>query len=174
MNQSGRLEAGPTLRATIERTIVPTGLSYDALVTGFERELGQLDAAAANRLVERKAPWSEVEREIARMAGRHGLMIIFRANQGGITSLSGRVKRCSLYIVGNPVIANQIIDIDLRASLYVPFRVCLYDDASPSGATISYDRPSSFLAALGRPELGEIGTLLDRKIDGVVAALREI
>ena len=108
------------------------------------------------------------------MAGRHGLMIIFRANQGAITSLSGRAKRCSLYIVGNPVIANRIFELDLRASLYVPFRVCLYDDGGPAGATISYDRPSSFLAGLGRPELGEIGTLLDRKIDGVVAALRKV
>ena len=30
---------------------------------------------------------------------------------------------CSLYTVGNPVIANQIIEIDLRGSFYIPFRV---------------------------------------------------
>jgi uncharacterized protein (DUF302 family) len=76
-------------------------------------------------------------------------MIIFRADQGKITSLSGQEKRCSLYLVGNPVIADQIISIDLRASFYVPFRVCLYDDRGPDGAVISYDRPSSFLAVLG-------------------------
>ena len=77
-----------------------------------------------------------------------------------------------MYLVGNPVIANQIISIDLRASFYVPFRVSLYDDAGPDGAVISYYRPSSFLAAFGRPELMKIGELLDRKIDEVAAALR--
>jgi hypothetical protein len=40
------------------------------------------------------------------------------------------------------------------------------------GASIAFDRPSSFLALLGRPELEAIGSLLDQKIDAVVAALR--
>ncbi len=105
------------------------------------------------------------------MAGPRGLMIIFRANQGAITSLSGRVKQCSLYVVGNPVIADRIIGIDPRASLYVPFRVCLYDAGGPGGAVIGFDRPSSFLGLLGRPELTEFGLLLDQKLDGVVDAL---
>ena len=101
-------------------------------------------------------------------------MIIARADQGKITSLSGDEKRCLLYLVGNPVIANRILSIDLRASFYVPFRVCLYDDGGPKGAVISYDRPSSFLAALERPELKEFGELLDRKIDEVANALQKI
>jgi uncharacterized protein (DUF302 family) len=93
-------------------------------------------------------------------------MVIFRADQGQITSLSGREKRCSLYLVGNPVIANEIIDIDPRASFYVPFRVCLYDNGDDLGV-MAYDRPSSFLAALERPELTSFGQLLDQKIDAV-------
>jgi uncharacterized protein (DUF302 family) len=68
-----------------------------------------------------------------------------------ITSLSGREKRCSLYLVGNPVIADQIIGIDLRASFYVPFRVCLYDDRGADGAVISYDQPARLLSANSRP-----------------------
>lgn len=155
---------------TIQRTHVATGLSYDASVRAFERELGHLDPAVSQRLVDTKAAWSEVEREIGRMAGPHGLMIIGRVDLGHITSLSGREKRCSLYLVGNPVIANQIISIDLRGSFYVPFRVALYDDGDPEGTVIAYDRPSSFLATLGRPELAEIAQSLDRKIDAVATA----
>ena len=94
-------------------------------------------------------------------------------NQGRITSLSDQEKRCSLYLVGNRVIADQIISIDLRAGFYVPFRVCLYDDGGPEGGVISLDRPSSFLAALGKRELTEFGALLDRKIDDIVTALRK-
>ena len=51
--------------------------------------------------------------------------------------------------------------------------VCLYDHGTASGAVISDDRPSSFLAALERPELNEIGVMLDQKIDGVADALRK-
>ena len=74
--------------------------------------------------------------------------------------------------MGNPVIANQIISIDLRGSFYVPFRVALYNDGRPGGAVIAYDRPSSFLATLGRQELTAIAESLDSKIDAVAAAMR--
>jgi hypothetical protein len=37
---------------------------------------------------------------------------------------------------------------------------------------IAFDRPSSFLATLGQPEIEEIGRSLDRKIEAVVAAIR--
>ena len=106
-----------------------------------------------------------------RVAEPHGLMIIARVDLGDVTSLSGQPHRCSSYLVGNPVIANEVITIDLRGSFYVPFRVALYDDGGPDGAVIAYDRPSSLLAALGRPELTEIGESLNRKIDAVATAV---
>lgn len=171
-NEKG-LASFPATSVMVQHTSVATGLSYDDLVGGFERELGRWDLAAADRLLKSKASWSEVEREVGRMAGPRGLMILTRINQGEIISLSGALKRCSLYLVGNPVIANKIISIDIRGSFYVPFRVCLYDHGTASSAVISYDRPSSFLAGLERPELKEIGVMLDQKIDGVVSALRK-
>ena len=121
--------------------------------------------------MQRQAPWDAVKAEADRAGGARGLMIIACINQGVVTSLSGRRKDCRLYLVGNPVIASRILDIDPRGAFYVPFRVCLYDDGGPAGAGICYDRPSSFLAALDHPGLAEIGTLLDDKIDSVVRAL---
>jgi hypothetical protein len=156
---------------TIQHEYIATGLSYDISIRAFERELGHLDPALTQRLVERKATWAEVEREIKKVGGLHDLMIIERADLGRVASLSGREKQCVLYLVGNPVIANRIISIDLRGSFYVPFRVALFDEGAPEGAVISYDRPSSFLATLGRPELAEIGEDLDRKIAAVAAAI---
>jgi uncharacterized protein (DUF302 family) len=157
---------------TIRHTCVSTGLRYDAAIRAFEREVGHLDPARIQPLVERKAPWNEIEREIEKVGGSHGLMIIERVDLGRVASLSGREKRCQLYLVGNPVIANRIISIDLRGCFYVPFRVALYDDGNPEGAVIAYDRPSSFLATLGRPELTEIAEELDRKIDAAAAGAR--
>lgn len=159
---------------SIRRDYIATGLSYSNLVAAFERQLGRFDQAAAATLVQRNAPWHEVELEMQNEAGPHGLMIFFTANQGSLISLSGRgTQKCTLYLVGNPVIAQRIISVDVRGSLYVPFRVCIFDDDGPGGATISFDRPSSFLATLERPEFSEIGLLLDQKIDGVVRAIRD-
>lgn len=172
MNDHINPKGAATQNTVIQHTFIATGLDYDAAVAAFEHELSQLDPALTQRLVKEKAPWSEVEREIGAVGGKHGLMIITRAEQGKVISLSGSEKKCALYIVGNPVIASQIIAIDRRASFYVPFRVAIYDDPNLGSAVISYDRPSSFLATLGRPELTEFGKSLDGKIDSVVAAIR--
>jgi uncharacterized protein (DUF302 family) len=98
-------------------------------------------------------------------------MIIAAVDQGSVTSLSGVLKRCALYLVGNPVIANGILNIDPRGSLYVPFRVALFELPGSGGALIAYDRPSSSLALLERPELTEVGVRLDEKIDSVARFL---
>lgn len=163
----------PVATVAIERVTVATGLAFEALITAFERELGRFKPETAERLHERRAPWNEVEAEFTAMAEPHGLMIFFRVEQGQTTSLKANPINCALYLVGNPVIAEQIISIDVRGSFYVPFRVCLYDPGDSRGACIAYDRPSSFLAALGRPELASIGELLDGKIGAVVTAIQK-
>jgi hypothetical protein len=71
------------------------------------------------------------------------------------------------------VIANEIIDIDLRGAFHVPFRVAIHDGGGANGGIISYDLPSSFLAALGRPELTAIGESLDAKMEQVISNLSQ-
>ncbi|WP_019003878.1 DUF302 domain-containing protein [Cohnella laeviribosi] len=158
--------------ARIIREDIPTGLGYEALVAAFEREMGRWDPLVENALIQQKAPWEKVKRVFHSMAGPHGLMIFFHVDQGRLTSLHHGIKRCALYIVGNGIIAEQILSIDVRASQYVPFSVCLYDNGHPGGAIISFDRPSSFLAVFQQPALMEISRLLDSRIYSVVHAIR--
>ena len=133
MNEHGRQADVDQRSHAIQSTRVATRRTYDDLVRVFASELGHLDPVVSRQLVEWKADWSEVERVIEGMAGRHELMIIARVELGSLTSLRGQERRCSLYLVGNPVIASQIIAIDPRGSFYVPFRVALYDDGGPTG-----------------------------------------
>jgi uncharacterized protein (DUF302 family) len=158
-------------KPSISHVNVATGLPYDRLIEAFEASLGKWDQTVAVQLWKEKAKWPEVEAVIAKMAEPFGLMVLAKIDQGRITSLSGTPKMCTLYLVGNPAIAKQIIEIDLRASFYVPFRVAVHDDGGPDGGIISYDRPSSFLAALDRPELDAIGKSLDEKLDRVISNL---
>jgi hypothetical protein len=103
----------------IQHTEVATGRTYEALAEAFEHELGHLDPLTGVRLIEQKASWNEVEREVARMAGPRGLMIIFRADQGKITSLSGREKnvRSTSWAIRSSLIG-------LSASICAPVSMC--------------------------------------------------
>ena len=59
------------------REDIPMGLSYEALVKAFEREMGKWDPVVDATLVLANAPWETVEAAFAEMAGKHGLMIFF-------------------------------------------------------------------------------------------------
>jgi uncharacterized protein (DUF302 family) len=150
---------------------VSTGLGYRQLIDAFERSIGHWDPATGESLRREAASWPRVEATVAKTAEPIGLMVMAKIDQGRLTSLSGTAKHCTLYLVGNPVIANQIIDIDLRGSFYVPFRVAIHDDGDANDGIISYDLPSSFLAALDRPELTSIAKSPDKKMDKVISAL---
>jgi uncharacterized protein (DUF302 family) len=160
--------------SSVIQVSVGTGLGYHQLIEAFERAAGHWDPASGESLFREAASWPKVEAAVTRAGEPFGLMIMAKIDQGRLTSLSGKVKHCSLYLVGNPVIANQIIDIDLRGSFYVPFRVALYSQHDANDGIISYDLPSSFLAALGRPELTAIGKSLDEKMEKVISNLNAI
>lgn len=160
------------LDATVERLTIKTGLSFGALVAEFEKRLAHYEFDVGAALIDRGAAWGEVEREIDDMVGDKPLVLFLSINQGEFASLKGLPRHCKLYLVGNPVIATEIVNIDIRGAMLVPFRVELYEEDGVS--CVSYDRPSSFLATLGNPALDAIGTMLDAKIDGVAAALAAI
>jgi uncharacterized protein (DUF302 family) len=169
MNISMPTTSAASSTSPITRVTVRTGLPYVELMAAFEKELGRWDVGIGAGLVAEKAAWDKTRDTINRMAGHQGLMIFTKINQGEIASLSGKPRSCVIYLVGNPIIATDILNIDIRAGMLVPFRVELYDDGE--GGVLSYDLPSSFLASLGKPELAEIGMSLDQKIGSVGQAL---
>jgi uncharacterized protein (DUF302 family) len=150
------------------KTVVRTTFAYEILCARFEAAVGRLDAAATRQLEARAAPWPEVEAAMRGMAGESGLMHFATFDQGQVASLAGSPVHCRLYLVGNPAVAARIVRNDARGALYVPFRVAVFAGPRGEEATITFDRPSSLLAGLDGPELGDIGRMLDREIDNAV------
>lgn len=77
---------------TTVREDIPTGLSYEALVTAFERKMGHWDRDAETALVKEHASWDKVQQAFDQMAGSHGLMIFSKIDQGRLVSLHNGIK----------------------------------------------------------------------------------
>ena len=57
---------------------------------------------------------------------------------------------------------------DIRAGLYAPLRVLIYEDEK--GKTcIEYDKPSTLFGEFGNAKVTEVATMLDRKLEQLVA-----
>ena len=82
--------------------------------------------------------------------------------------LARQERKAVQYVVGNPLFALQMTQHDVRASLYAPLRVLLYEDEE--GKTcVEYDRPSSLFGQFGNASVTEVATMLDRKLEQLVA-----
>lgn len=147
---------------------IATNIPYDVLTKDFEHELGKYDAGAVTLMIQEDISWKSFEKEMVQMAGENGLMLFFKADQGRVASINSGEMKCALYLVGNPFIAAQIVNIDICASFLVPFRVSIYEKEKGKGAFIGFQKPSSFLGELENPDLKPYGELLDGKINGII------
>jgi uncharacterized protein (DUF302 family) len=87
--------------------------------------------------------------------------------------LLATAKKATLFVLGNPLIANRIFGHDLAAGLHVPLRLYVFSDTS--GKTcIEYDKPSSLLNQFKNENVLAIAGMLDGKLEKLAAEAASI
>jgi uncharacterized protein (DUF302 family) len=120
-------------------------------------------------LLQRRAPWSEMEELIASRAP-HGFLIYFKLDVHPMMELAGDKADCLAYLMGNHTIAERMFRYDPRAMLYAPLRTVIWEDTA-GDSWFSVDQPSTQFARLGIPEISKVGVELDRKLAALLSAL---
>ena len=156
-----------TTRFTVEHVRVRSPKPFDDVASAFERQLGRFDPnvyrslAAGGHVEEAKA-------RIEAMAGPSGFMLFGTNDHGALLRLAGQQRKAIQYVVGNPLFALQMTQHDIRAALYAPLRVLIYEN--DEGKTcLEYDRPSSLFGQFGKANVTEVAAMLDRKLEQLVA-----
>jgi uncharacterized protein (DUF302 family) len=104
------------------------------------------------------------------MAGPSGFMLFGTNDHGSLLRLAGQKRKAVQYVVGNPLFALRMTEHDVRAGLYPPLRVLLYEDEE--GKTcLEYDRPSSLFGQFGDDRISPTAAMLDRKLEALAAAV---
>ena len=158
-------------RIMVDHVRHTTDKPFEDVTTAFERQLGRFDpdvykALAANGDAE------GARAKIEAMAGSSGFMLFATHNHGALLRLAGQKHKAIQYVVGNPLFALQMTQHDIRASLYAPLRVLIYENEE--GKTcVEYDRPSSLFGQFGNDRISPTAAMLDRKLEAVVSAAIE-
>ena len=110
----------------------------------------------------------EARAKIEAMAGPSGFMLFGTNDHGSLLRLAGQRRKAVQYVVGNPLFALQMTQHDIRASLYAPLRVLVYEDGQ--GKTcVEYDRPTSLFGQFGDDRISPTAAMLDRKLEALVS-----
>jgi uncharacterized protein (DUF302 family) len=154
-------------RFTVDHVRVTTDRPFEDVRTALERQLGHFDPEVYKAL----AAGGNAGRARARieaMAGPSGLMLFGTNDHGALLRLEGQTRKAVQYVVGNPLFALQMTQHDIRASLYAPLRVLIYENEG--GKTcLEYDRPSSLFGQFGNASVTEVAIMLHHKLEQLVA-----
>jgi len=129
--------------------------------------MGKFDPIVDEEL-RRRADSESVRARLEGMAGPSGFMLFGTQNHGALLRLARQERKAVQYVVGNPLFALQMTQHDIRASLYAPLRVLLYENEE-GNTCVEYDRPSSLFGQFGNASVTEVATMLDRKLEQLVA-----
>ena len=148
-----------------------TDKPFEEVAKAFERQLGRFDPDVRKAATE-IGDTEEARARIEAMAGPSGFMLFGTQDHGALLRLAGQKRKAIQYVVGNPVFALRMTQHDIRASLYAPLRVLIYQD--DDGKTcVEYDRPSSLFGQFGDDRINPTAAMLDRKMEALVAAAFE-
>ena len=154
----------------MERTIevrhesMKINADYERFTRSIERLLGRFDDSLYEGI--ETAP-DKVRERIEKAAGEEGLMLFTIREHGRLLILSGAMRKARQYVIGNPLIAVTMTRHDIRAGLYAPLRILVYE-AEDRSTRVEYDLPSSLFGQFNDPEVTAIAQSLDKKLANVI------
>lgn len=151
---------------------VETAKAFAEVTHDFERQLGKFDPTVLQSLRPDAEHVDDVRSRIEAMAGLSGLMLFGTIDHGTLLSVFAEPKKAVQYVVGNPLIALQMTQHDVRAGLYAPLRVLVYEDEQ-GNTCLEYDLPSSLFGQFGDDRITSVANQLDRKMEELVEAAVE-
>ncbi|HTU22429.1 MAG TPA: DUF302 domain-containing protein [Gemmataceae bacterium] len=116
-----------TTRISVDHVRLATDKPFGGVTAAFERQLGRFDPDVYKALDE-GGDAEGAKAKIEAMAGPSGFMLFATHNHGALLRLAGQQRKAIQYVVGNPLFALQMTQHDIRASLYAPLRVLIYEN----------------------------------------------
>jgi uncharacterized protein (DUF302 family) len=158
-------------RFVVDHVRLETDKPFEEVTKAFERQLGTFDPDLP-KVATASGDTEAAKARIEAMAGPSGFMLFGTQDHGALLRLAGQKRKAVQYVVGNPLFALQMTQHDIRAGLYAPLRVLLYEDER--GRTcLEYDKPSSLFGQFNDDRIAPVAAMLDRKLEALVAAAVE-
>jgi uncharacterized protein (DUF302 family) len=117
-----------TLTFTDTHVMVPSNKPYEQMIRALESVLGEGNVRNFTEMVGVTGTWDEFVRETEQHIGKSGFVIFAQIDHGAWISRVPHDMKGMLYVIGNPLIANQMLEHVAEVGLYVPVRVYVHED----------------------------------------------
>ena len=143
---------------------------FEDFTQTLEQSLGRFDDTLLKGV---ETDPGTVEERIVGAAGEEGLMLFSVQDHGRLLGVYGTPKKAKQYVLGNPLIAATMTRHDMRAGLYAPLRLFVYE-ADDRSTHIEYDQPSSLFGQFHNPEITAVARSLDAKLASLINKVKHL
>jgi uncharacterized protein (DUF302 family) len=137
---------------------------FERFTRTLEEALGRFDEALLEDL---ETDPRSVEERLKKVAGEEDLMLFNVRDHGKLLNIFGSPKKAKQYVLGNPLIAATMTRYDIRAGLYAPLRMFVFE-ADNQSTRIEFDQPSSLFGQFDNPEVTAVARSLDTKLANLI------
>ena len=158
-----------TLTVPVTHVIVSSNKSFDQVAEAIESMAvaDKIDLALVEQIILASKSWDDFQEKISSKMGSNTFMLFTEIDHGSLMSLAFEGVKAKLYVIGNPLIARQMLEQNLEVGLYVPLRLFVYENKQ--GMTqIAYDKPSSLMGQFQNEKISAVAQMLDRKLEELV------
>ena len=141
---------------------------FDTFTCTFELLLGNLD-----RSVFKENDPSIIEKCLKEMSGEEDLMLFEVLDHGNLLNILESSRKAKQYVLGNPLTAIEMTRHDIRAGLYAPLRVLVYETDNQL-TRIDFDQPSSLFGQFNNPSITTVALSLDKKLVNLIQEAEEM
>ena len=137
---------------------------FEDIVQMLEQSLGRFNNTFLDDL---ETDPQSVQERLKEAEGEEGLMLFNIQDHGKLLNLYGTPKKARQYVLGNPLIAAMMTRHDIRAGLYAPLRLLVYEVDNQT-TMIEYDQPSTLFGQFNNSEVTAVAQSLDVKLAGLI------
>ena len=138
--------------------------SFEEVVNAFESAVGSVEDKGFPALLASSKNAEEFETSVHSREGTSGFMRFLTVDHGAWLARIGLNARVRMYTIGNPLIAQTMLEHDIAAGLNVPVRLMIYEDAVSRTTRLAYDLPSSLMSGLQNEKVAAAAKKLDAKL----------
>lgn len=150
---------------TATRLTLDTALSYEQFVSRFEATVPELPTAQMQAKL--KAGKTDEVRKLLESSSPVGMYLFYTLDATPFMAAAGHTAKAKSYLVGNPLLAEQMFAVDPGMMLYAPVRLLIHTDATDA-AHVSFDRPSDLFASFGSAEIAATGKKVDAALGRIL------
>lgn len=144
--------------------------SFETFTAHLESKLGKFNQDAYESIVTNSAKSADAKKIIEAQQGPSGLMLFAVYDHGSLLTIKkGSPQKAKQYVIGNPLIAATMTEHDIRAALYAPVRILVYQQGSDQ-TQVEYDLPSSQFGQFHNGQIDKVAKALDAKLEALLHA----